>query len=166
MFLVTSGDEWQLAGSFLGCRRVRAGQPTNQHTGLQPLYRRTCFTGSRVFPIFDTLMSVYFLSNHHLISPLWWTERYLSVFVGFTFAWQGAVDSWLRDEMFPFCWIVSMLSTPSCWSLFRLTIKPTQSRWVLTPTYFSHHWGPSLSYFLHPGQQHTSRFVFKLSADP
>lgn len=76
---------------FLGLSKGPSS-PTHQSTHWTAA---TLYTGSWVFPIFDTLMNVYFLSNHHLISPLWWAERYLC------FSWLHicmASSSWFLIE--------------------------------------------------------------------
>lgn len=83
-FLVTSGDEWYLASSFLGWGRAEQAKP--------PINTLDCghfidarFTGPWRVPFFffffSTFMNVYFLSNHHFILPLWggWGMCLLSV---------------------------------------------------------------------------------------
>lgn len=73
-FLLTSGDEWHVASSFLGCGRAEQAKP--------PINTLDCghFIDTHVsqtldtFCFFSTLMNVYFLSNHQFISPLWWVE--------------------------------------------------------------------------------------------
>lgn len=149
-----------------GLRKGQASQTTNQHSGLRSFYRHTYVSQA--------------LDTFHLFLVHWWMFiffqtitlchpydglRVVSVVSGSTFAWQGSVDSRLRDKMFLSGRIARMPSTLSCWSLFQLTIKPTQHGWALTPTYSINHRRPSLSYFLHPGQQNTLHVVLKLSSD-
>lgn len=164
-FLATRGDEWYLASCFLGWGRAEQAKPPINTLGCGPFIDTHMFHRPLMHSIFflEHWWIFFFqtITLYHPYDGLW----HVSVLSGSIFAWRGAVDSWLRDQMFLCGWIAGTPSTLSCWWLFQLTIKPVLHRWALTPTYSINHRRPPLSYFLHPGQQNTLHVVLKLSSD-
>lgn len=165
-FLVTSGDEWYLASSFLGWGRAEQAKP--------PINTLDCghfidtrFTGPWRVPFF------FFFLVHSWMFIFFQT---ITLFYPYEGAEACLCCQWLHICMArssPF--LIEGRNVPlstDCQHAINaelLIIIPAHNQAHVTqmgtPTYSINHRRPSLSYFLHPGQQNTLHVVLKLSSD-